>query len=264
MPTKKEASAEPTDEAPNDVVIAYKGFDNRMQCRGFQFEVGKTYEHDGDVKACSSGFHACENPLDVWNYYGPCDTRFARVELSGSLSRHGEDSKIAAARITVAAALSLQQFIADAVEFIQRSCSMAEPKIGGDVQSASWYSSQLAASGDSSKLAASGDSSKLAASGDYSQLAASGYSSQLAASGYSSKLAASGYSSKLAASGDSSIAMAASTNCAATAGERGCIVLTRWVESEKRFRVSVGYVGENIKAGVAYRLDHAGAFVEAA
>ena len=90
-------------------------------------------------------------------------------------------------------------------------------------------------------------------------------SSKLAASGHYSQLAASGDSSKLAASGDSSIVMAAANNCTASAGERGCIVLTRWVESEKRYRVSVGYVGENgIEAGKVYRLDEAGVFVEVA
>jgi len=146
---------------------------------------------------------------------------------------------------------------------------------------ASGYSSRLAASGDSSRLAASGDYSQLAASGyysqlaasgDYSQLAASGDSSRLAASGDYSQLAASGNSSQLAASGDysqlaasgkSSIVMAAAHGCAASAGENGTIALSRWVESEKRYRVSVAYVGEEgIKPNTPYRLDDGGNFVE--
>jgi len=117
--------------------------------------------------------------------------------------------------------------------------------------------SKLAASGDSSQLAASGGSSKLAASGDYSQLAASGYSSKLAASGDSSKLAASGGSSKLAASGDYSIAMCAGPNSTAAAGTNGTIALTWWDAEAKRFRVVVGYVGEDgIEAGVFYRVEN--------
>ena len=52
-------------------------------------------------------------------------------------------------------------------------------------------------------------------------------------------------------------------NCSAMAGKNGCIVLSRWVEDEKRYRVSVGYEGENgIKAGVLYELDDSGNFVE--
>ena len=128
---------------------------------------------------------------------------------------------------------------------------------------ASGHYSKLAASGDASKLAASGYSSQLAASGNSSQLAASGDSSQLAASGNYSKLAASGYASKLAASGDSSIVVSSAPGCVASAGEHGTIVLTRWVESERRYRVSVGYVGEDgIKPNTAYVLDEKGRFVE--
>jgi len=117
--------------------------------------------------------------------------------------------------------------------------------------------SQLAASGDYSKLAASGDYSKLAASGDSSKLAASGYYSQLAASGNSSQLAASGNSSQLAASGDYSIAMCAGPNSTAAAGTNGTIALTWWDAEAKRFRVVVGYVGEDgIEAGVFYRVEN--------
>jgi hypothetical protein len=345
-------------------VKAYKAFNKEMKCRDFQFEVGKTYTHEGKVKACESGFHSCENPLDVLNYYNLCDSRFAIVEASGEIAKHGDDSKIASASITIEAELHLPQFIAAAVDWIKSACTYDGKKVddgdssqlaasgdysklaasgyssklaasgyssqlaaSGDYSklaasgyssklaasgyssklAASGYSSQLAASGDSSqlaasgnysklsasgdssklaasgnysqlaasgdssqlaasgnssKLSASGDSSKLAASGNYSQLAASGYSSKLAASGDYSKLAASGDYSKLAASGDYSIAVSSAPNCQAKAGKNGTIVLTRWVESEKRYRVSVGYVGENIKADTWYKLDDDGNFVE--
>ena len=219
-----------------ETITAFKAFGPDWKCRGFAYEVGKTYEHDGKIKACESGFHACENPLDVLNYYDLCDSKFATVELSGEISRHGDDSKIASAKITVKAELGLPKFIDAAVSYLM---SLVKSGINGEkVQ------------------AASGNSSKLAASGNYSQLAASGYYSQLAASGDSSQLAA---------SGKSAIAMAAAPGCTAKVGENGCIALTRWVESEKRFRVSVAYVGEDgIKQDVWYSLDDEGKFVEAA
>jgi hypothetical protein len=68
--------------------------------------------------------------------------------------------------------------------------------------------------------------------------------------------------SKLAASGDYSIAAAVGLDSKAKTGKNGTIVLTRWVESEKRYRVSVGYEGENIKADIWYGLDTSGDFVE--
>ena len=105
-------------------IRAYKAFDKNLQCRGFQFEVGQTYEHDGPVKACESGFHACENPLDVWSYY-PLDSRYAVVDLSGAVSRHDDDSKIAAARITISAEIDLPQIISDGIAYLMGLCNDA-------------------------------------------------------------------------------------------------------------------------------------------
>jgi hypothetical protein len=196
-----------TTPSPTDTgstVTAWKGMDKNLQCLGFQFEVGKTYTHEGSVAACSSGFHACRNPMDVWSYYPLGDgNRFFRVQLSGKTSEHDGDTKIAAETIYVETEVTLGEMIKAGVKHaIDAALKEAKDE---RLQAASGNSSQLAASGDSSLLAASGDSSLLAASGYYSRLAASGYYSRLAASGDSSLLAASGYYSRLAASGDSSL-----------------------------------------------------------
>lgn len=45
----------------------FKGFDENLKCRGFQFQIGGEYEEE-KAKACNYGFHFCENPLDVFNY----------------------------------------------------------------------------------------------------------------------------------------------------------------------------------------------------
>lgn len=73
---------------------AYKGFDKDLKCRGFQYEIGKEYE-EKEAEACEKGFHACENPLEVFRYYPPCDgNRYCEVEQDGELSKHGGDSKV--------------------------------------------------------------------------------------------------------------------------------------------------------------------------
>ena len=169
-----------TKKSTNKPVTAYKAFDKDFSCRGFKFEVGKTYKHEGDVVICRSGFHACVNPLDVWSYYDLIDTRFAEVELSGEQVTHDEDSKIAAAEITIRAEITLPEFIRNGVaKFIELVAPGAKKK----EEAASGYYAQLAASGNSAQLAASGDSAQLAASGDYAKLAASGNSAQLEVTG---------------------------------------------------------------------------------
>lgn len=88
-------------------ITAYKGFDKDMKCRGFQFEVGKTYEHEGEVSACSSGFHSCEYPLDVFSYYSPGDSKYCIVEAFGKTDGNDDDSKLASASIKIEAEISL-------------------------------------------------------------------------------------------------------------------------------------------------------------
>ena len=96
----------------------YKGFGNDFKCRGFQFEPGKTYEHDGEARACASGFHFCESPFDVWTYYPPSDSRFAKVEGMGKTDKNGEDSKVACTKLHVGAEISLNAFVNAGVKFI--------------------------------------------------------------------------------------------------------------------------------------------------
>ena len=207
---RKKQNVGTEEKAGTAPVVSYKGFNSDWTCRGFRYEVGKSYKMDGDAIACQRGFHACENPVDVLSYYFIGEdgslARFAQVEQAGQIARHDEDSKIASTEITIKVEIRLPEIVRAAVTWLLDAVKTSE-----DALAASGNSSKLAASGDSSKLAASGNSSQLAASGNYSQLAASGNSSKLAASGDSSQLAASGNSSKLAASGDSS-QLAASGN----------------------------------------------------
>jgi len=164
----------------NEIVKGYKATDKDMKCRGFQYEIGEEYEHKDDISLCNSGFHFCQNPLDVLDFYNLCDSEFLSVESSGQCK--SDEKKTVTNKLRVTASIGLPGLIKASVEWILNNTKKSKKK----------DYSQLAASGDSSQLAASGDYSKLAASGDYSKLAASGDSSQLAASGDYSKLAASG------------------------------------------------------------------------
>lgn len=75
-------------------ITAYKGFDENLCCRGFQYEIGKEYEHEGEIECCSKGFHACTNPFDVLNYYDANGkNRFCEVEQSGTIKTDYYDTK---------------------------------------------------------------------------------------------------------------------------------------------------------------------------
>src|SRR6185437_11128343 len=106
MAAHKKKDAEPQ-VAAEEIIESVKGFDQNFQCRGYQYEIGKTYEHAGDVQACAGGFHACEYPLDVFRYYPPGQSRYATVKQSGKISRDSYDTKIASAKITIETELRL-------------------------------------------------------------------------------------------------------------------------------------------------------------
>ena len=90
-----------------ETVLAIKGFDDNLACRGFAYALGQTYTHEGEVVACRSGFHAIEgHPLEVFSYYPPALSRYAVVECSGAICRDSDDSKIASAQITISAELT--------------------------------------------------------------------------------------------------------------------------------------------------------------
>ncbi|HHK6104833.1 TPA: hypothetical protein ACQWM0_002277 [Yersinia enterocolitica] len=102
-----------------ETVITFKGFDQKLQCRGYQFEIGKTFTHEGKVEACGSGFHACEAPFDVFGYYSPANSRYAVTESFGTIDREEDgDTKIASASITITAELTLPQFIQRGIDWI--------------------------------------------------------------------------------------------------------------------------------------------------
>ena len=258
-------------------ITGFKAYNKGMVCRGFQYKVGKTYECE-TAKICNSGFHFCQNPLDVLNYYNLCESDFSEAKSLGKTQKHDTNSKVCTTKIKIGAKLSLPAFIKASIDFLLTKTTDNKTKAASRHYSqlaASRHSSQLAASGHSSQLAASGNSSKLVASGNSSKLVASGNSSQLAASGDFSKLAASGDSSKLAASGNyskleitgsDSVGAAIGANCVIKGRVGNWITLAEWkYDSEKQRYIpvcvkSTQIDGKKIKEDIFYKLKN-GKFV---
>ena len=162
-------------------IVAYKGFNADWTCRGFQYEVGNTYKHDGDAVACNSGFHACENPLNVFEYYPPTG-KLAEVHMIGSVSREENgDSKVASAEIHIKVELSLHDFIGRAVKWLTDNAKAKGNHATGEQSAAS-------ATGYQSAASATGNYSAASATGNYSAASANHKSASAMGSGYKNKV----------------------------------------------------------------------------
>ena len=146
---------------------AYKGFDKYLKCREFQYEVGKEYE-EGSAKLCKKGFHACENPLDTFRYYGPTDSRYCEVDVDDNGERNGDDSKVCGKHIKIGAEIGLKGVINAGVRFVFDKCESATE------ENASGWRGNAAASGWRGNAAASGWSGTAAVTGRYGKASAIG------------------------------------------------------------------------------------------
>ncbi|EEJ3358933.1 hypothetical protein ABN82_000611 [Salmonella enterica subsp. enterica serovar Hadar] len=203
-------------------IVTFKGFNKELKCRDFQFEIGKTFHHDGKVEACGSGFHACECPFDVFSYYSPADSRFAETISFGITDRKEDgDTKIASASITIKAELTLPQFIQRGIEWIWS-------KIDKSLEQQIMCGNRSAATN----------------TGDWSAATNTGYRSAAEVSGSQSVAAAFGIEGK------------------ARASEGGAIVLCYRDEDGELIHIRASKVGENgIMPNTWYQLNEDGEFV---
>ncbi|HHF1305644.1 TPA: hypothetical protein ACPI1R_001225 [Haemophilus influenzae] len=185
----------------NKEIIAYKGFKQDWTCRGYQYEVGKTYEHKGNVEACESGFHACEYPLDVLSYYSPAVSKFAVVKMSGETSKDSDDTKIASAKITIETEINLPEMIKKAVEWIKGKVDWDAAKVSN-----TGYWSAATNTGYRSVATNTGDWSVATNTGYRSVATNTGYRSVATNTGYRSVATNTGYRSVATNTGDWSVA----------------------------------------------------------
>ena len=241
----------------NKTIKGYKGFDKDLKCRDFQYEVGKEYSTDKAV-ACNTGFHYCENPMDVLGFYAPCDdtgnpNRFCEVEGSGDFDT-SKDDKLCCTRLKVSAEIGLQGLIKAGVKFIFDRVKWEDNK-----QSNTGYRSVATNTGDRSVATNTGDYSVATNTGDYSVVANTGYRSVATNTGDRSVATNTGKYSVASVEGKESIAIVTGKDGKAK-GSLGCwIILTERGEWDgetypildvKAFKVD----GEVIKADTWYKL----------
>ena len=206
-------------------MTTYKGFDKDLKCRDFQYEIGKEYEMDGKIEACSRGFHACEMPLDVFDYYSPADgSRYCEVEQSGETDKGNDDSKVASSKIKIGAEIGIAGLVKAHIEYVKEKTAI-DPKAA--------------------------------------QIGSSGYGAQIGSSGYGAKIGSSGYGAQIECTGQNAVAMCAGKNSAIKGPVGTWITLAEYNDDGicvccKSARID----GETLKADTWYFLK-GGEFVEA-
>ena len=185
------------------VIKSYKAFDKNMQCRGFQYEVGKEYEMDGEIKCCERGFHACKSPMEVWDHYDMLNSRFAEVEQSGKIEEEGDSTKVCSSHIKIKAELKLADIIKIGVEWLKDITSPTKVKATGTLNDNGGYYTHIGSSGYYTRIGSSGNSAQIGSSGNYAQIGSSGNSAKIGSSGYYTKIGSSGYYAQIGSSGNS-------------------------------------------------------------
>ena len=171
-------------------IKAYKGFNKDMTCRGFAYEVGKEYEHDGPVKVCEAGFHACENPFDVLDYYGDIlEHRYCEVEQSGETKNDG--NKSVSSKIKINAEIGFPGLFKAGIEWIKEVTDPRKVETKDDTLNDNGGDyAQIGSSGDSAKIGSSGYYAKTGSSGDYAKIDSTGEDSVICCAGYQSRVKA--------------------------------------------------------------------------
>lgn len=210
----------------------FKGFDKDLKCRDFQYEIGKEYtEEKADI--CNCGFHACEFPMDVFNYYPPSDSRYCEVDLEENDQKSSDDSKRVGKKISVKAEIGIAGIVKAGIEYIKEQVNWEDDKATN--------------------------------TGNYSAATNTGNQSAATNTGYQSAATNTGYRSAAIVEGKESIALATGIDSKAK-GKIGCfIVLAEWKEIDNEYHIvdvkSAKVDGKNIKEDTFYTLKD-GKFVE--
>lgn len=275
-----------------NTIKAYKAFKKDMTCRDFQYEVGKEYEMNGKIKCCTRGFHACESPFELFFYYDIFRSRFAEVELSGTIDRR-DGTLLCASHIDVKKELTLRDILNAGFEWTKHNESPIviargvaysdkgydDKKIVAFHQGAKLASygchaqlvslnefsnigslgdySVIALSGDNGYIASSGRGARIVSLGKNAQIASSGDCANIVSFGDAARISTSGYNDKVCCEGEGSVVVCFGYNSKVKASVGTWIALTGWQwceESQRTFPFTcTRYVdGELIKADTWY------------
>ncbi|PKQ24285.1 MAG: hypothetical protein CVT65_03580 [Actinobacteria bacterium HGW-Actinobacteria-5] len=156
---------------------AWKGFtpqpDGTLKCLEKVYREGETYI-EPRAELCSTGMHACTDPLDVLTYYPPTTSAYHEVEVDEDAVHGGGDSKVSSKRLAVGVKVGVVGLVkAQFAVVFERAEKSGRTGDG----------SAAATTGDGSAAATTGYRSAAATTGDYSAASVEGKHSIAAALG---------------------------------------------------------------------------------
>ena len=240
---------------------AYKGTDKDMKCRGFQYKLGETAVFDGEPHLCKAGLHACEQPIDVLNYYTPNESRYFEADAEEVTDeRKPNDSKIVAKKMTLKAEIGVPGLVKAQIEYIKNQIGFEDAIKRANAEK------ENHATGNRGAASATGYQGAASATGYQGAASATGDQGAASATGNRGAASATGDQGAASATGTDGVALAAGYVCKAS-GALGCAICCvergEWDgNTHPIIAVKAAIVdGKKIKADTWYRLKN-GEFVE--
>lgn len=190
--------------AKENPIIAYKGFNNDFSCRGFHYEVGKEYHIDDEVELCVNGFHACQNPLDVFNYYSMTSlTRYALVELWGGVEFAADNEKLCATDIRIVKEMTIDEMVEIGMmsSLPKNDSNVCNKGIDGMMVSSNLCAVTIYPNYEGARVASCGTDASIISKSNWQFIASSSFFSNIDAFGLSTNISSSGKCSKIVSVG---------------------------------------------------------------
>ena len=200
----------------------YKGTDKNMKCRGMQYKLGETAVFDGEPKICDAGLHACEQPIDVLNYYAPGENRYFEADAEEVTDeRESDDSKIVAKKMTLKAEIGVPGLVKAQIEYVKNQIGFEDAIKRANAEK------ENHATGNQGVASATGNQGVASATGNQGVASATGYWGVASATGYWGAASATGNHGVASATGDQCVASTTGNQGVASAtGYRGAASAT--------------------------------------
>lgn len=238
------------------VILAYKGFDKDFKCRGFQYEIGETYEISGEIKCCYSGFHACENPSDVLTYYPITRSRFAKVKMEGDIEK--KDCKLCASKITILEEICVEDYI----DLCKSKNNHAEYNFSTLAQAdITEYFEQIGSTGDYTNIISRVYGSQIFSSGNYAKIVILGCNHTVVSRGDSAHINVSADFTRISSEGIAATIICSGSFNLIRAKKGSWIILISGSNRDSMYAKAEKVDGKRIKEDTWYELRN-GKFIE--